>query len=452
MWKIKLHRKKKAEKTLRFSVAFKASVVYMLLFGLALTTAVGALTWGLAVRTEQDRHLNQVWMLLDQVTRMPPQEAINLDAFAKANNVHIEIYDRYGSLRTYGDEPGPGFGHAQINKRIGLPPEELFARVTDLDDSGIAALITLPNFLVALAFLLLLAAVVGALFMRRTLRPVYDMMETADSISASDLSRRIEPPHSHDEFRDLAGTFNRMLDRIQTAYEQQKRFVSDASHELRTPLSVILGYANLLRRWGGEDKAIREEAVGKIVEEAGDMQRLVEDLLFLARADGQSQQVNPELFCASDMMKDLAEETRLIDHIHTITESIEPDVMLTADPALMKQAVRAIAENSRKYTPEGGSITFLCRREEDKVVLAVEDTGIGISKQDLPHIFDRFYKADAARTRGKTSSSGLGLAIVKWIVENNGGTITVKSALGEGTSMAFRMPAQTEPEEPFLEN
>jgi two-component system sensor histidine kinase ArlS len=178
----------------------------------------------------------------------------------------------------------------------------------------------------------------------------------------------------------------------------------------------------------------------------------VEDLLFLARADGQSQQVNPELFCASDMMKDLAEETRLIDHIHTITESIEPDVMLTADPALMKQAVRAIAENSRKYTPEGGSITFLCRREEDKVVLAVEDTGIGISKQDLPHIFDRFYKADAARTRGKTSSSGLGLAIVKWIVENNGGTITVKSALGEGTSMAFRMPAQTEPEEPFLEN
>lgn len=427
-------------------------MVYMLLFGLALTAAVGVLTWGLAVRMELERHLNQVWMLLDEETRKPAREALDLDAFAKANNVHIEIYDRNGVLQTYGKEPDPGFMHAQINKRIGLPPVELFACVTDLDDSGIAALMTVPNFLTALVVLLLLAAVAGALFMRRTLRPVYDMMETADSISASDLSRRIEPPRSHDEFRDLAGTFNRMLDRIQAAYEQQKRFVSDASHELRTPLSVILGYANLLRRWGGEDKAIREEAVGKIIEEASDMQHLVENLLFLARADGHSQQVHPELFSASDMMKDLAEETRLIDNTHRITESIEPNVMLTADPAMMKQAVRAIAENSRKYTPEGGSITFLCRREKDHVVLAVEDTGIGISKQDLPHIFDRFYKADVARTRGKTSSSGLGLAIVKWIVENNGGTIVVKSALGEGTSMAFLMPAQAGPKEPIVEN
>jgi two-component system sensor histidine kinase ArlS len=452
MWKIKLrlHRKRRSGKTLRFSVAIKASVVYMLLFGLALTAAVGVMTWGLAVRTEQDRHLNQVWMLLDQEMRKPPQEAFDLDTFARANNVYIEIYDREGILLTYGVEPGRVSGHAQITKRV--PPEEIFARVTNLDEPGIAALMSLPNFMVAMVFLLLLAAVAGALFMRRTLRPVYDMMETADSISASDLSRRIEPPRSHDEFRDLAATFNRMLDRIETAYEQQKRFVSDASHELRTPLSVILGYANLLRRWGGDDKAIREEAVGKIVEEADDMQRLVEDLLFLARADGQSQQLNPERFCASDMMKDLAEETRLIDNIHTITDLIEPGVMLTADPAMMKQAVRTIVENSRKYTPEGGRITLSCRHENNRVVLAVEDTGIGIAKNDLPHIFDRFYKVDVARTRGKTSSSGLGLAIVKWIIENSGGVIEVKSTLGEGTSMTLLMPEQAYIAEHFSEN
>lgn len=450
--KLQLSRKKNGGKTLRFSVALKASLVYMLLFGIALTAAVGVLTWGLAVRTEQERRLNRVWALLDQETHKPPEEAFDLDVFARANNVRIEISDRNGTIRTYGEMPSRGIGHAQISKHIGGPPQELFVHVIDLEDSGIAVLMTLPNFVAALVFLLLLAAVEGALFMRRTLRPVYDMMETAGSITASDLSRRIEPPRSHDEFRELAGTLNGMLDRIETAYEQQKRFVSDASHELRTPLSVILGYANLLRRWGGEDKAVREEAVGKIVEEAGDMQHLVEDLLFLARTDGQSQQLNPVSFCVSDMMQDLAGETRLIDHIHSVTESIEPGVMLTADPAMMKQAVRAIAENSRKYTPEGGSIIFSCRREKNLVILAVEDNGMGIPQGDLPHIFDRFYKADVSRTRGKTSSSGLGLAIVKWIIENSGGTIEVKSAPGAGTSMTLLMSGQTQPAEQILEN
>ncbi len=178
----------------------------------------------------------------------------------------------------------------------------------------------------------------------------------------------------------------------------------------------------------------------KIIEETGNMQRLVESLLFLARADGQTQTVCPEHFCAGDMMREVAEETRLIDTEHAVEEKIEPGVMLTADPALMKQAVRAVVENSRKYTPAGGVITLSCRKEGSSVLLGVEDTGGGISEKDLPHVFDRFYKADAARTRETCSSSGLGLSIVKWIVERCGGEIDVRSKPGEGTRMTFRMP------------
>lgn len=441
--------KGKEQRTVRFSIAFKTSVIYTTLFGVALAAAVGVLTWGLAARTARYQRLDRTCSFLADRTAHNVGEQFNYDAFARANDIYIEIRSEAGGPPTgYGEQPKPGIRYDEAQRRAeGGPGKAVFLRVVDLEDVSPVERMTVPGFLLALAVLLVLAAVAGALLMRRMMRPVYGMTRTARSITASDLSRRIENVHSHDELSELAGTFNEMLDRIQTAYEQQKRFVSDASHELRTPLSVISGYANLLRRWGGDDKAVRGEAVEKIIEETGNMQRLVEGLLFLARADRQTQPVRLECFCASDMMHTVAEETRLIDTEHTVTEEIEPGVMLTADPALMKQAVRAVVENSRKYTPAGGCIKLCCRKEPGRVALAVEDTGAGIAEKDLPHIFDRFYKADAARTRSTSSSSGLGLSIVKWIAERHGGEVLVRSAPGKGTSMTLLMPDDRTPED-----
>lgn len=436
--------RQKEETTVRFSIAFKASIVYMLLFGLALAVAVGVLTWGLASRMGQERRLQRAWALVEDHLERTPGKSFDFETFAHDNNLYIEI-GRGGKAETYGDRPQPGKQYAETRRHANGPGWQNTVRIIDLEGTGPEWLMTVPNFLTALLLLLLLAALAGAMMMRRMIRPVYDMTRTVRSITANDLSRRIEPVRSHDELRELASTLNGMLDRIETAYEQQKRFVSDASHELRTPLSVILGYANLLRRWGGEDKAVRDEAVAKIVEEAGGMQSLVENLLFLARADGNRQQMCPERFSASAMMQDVAEETRVIDGSHTVEKSVEPNVMMTADPAMMKQAVRAVAENSRKYTPAGGHIVFSCRRAGSRTALAVEDTGVGIPERDLPHIFDRFYKADVSRTRTEGSSSGLGLSIVKWIVENSGGEIIVKSRPGTGTSVTFLMPAEELP-------
>lgn len=436
--------RQKEETTVRFSIAFKTSLVYTLMFGLALAVAVGVLTWGLVARAGQERHLQHAWALVEDHLERTPGKSFDFETFAQDNNLYIEI-ERGGKVKTYGDRPQPGKQYAEIRRHANGPGWENTVRIIYLVETGPEWLMTVPNFLTALFLLILLAALAGAMIMRRMIRPVYDMTRTVRSITANDLSRRIEPTRSHDEFGELAATLNGMLDRIQTAYEQQKRFVSDASHELRTPLSVILGYANLLRRWGGDDKAVRDEAVAKIVEEAGGMQSLVENLLFLARADGNRQQMCPERFSASAMMQDVAEETRVIDGSHTVEKSVEPNVMMTADPAMMKQAVRAVAENSRKYTPAGGHIVFSCRRAGSRAALAVEDTGVGIPEKDLPHIFDRFYKADVSRTRAGGSSSGLGLSIVKWIVENSGGEIIVKSRPGTGTSVTFLMPAEELP-------
>lgn len=436
--------KKKEERTVRLSIAFKSSIIYTLLFGVALTAAVSVLTWGLAARVAREHRLESIAMMLVSHAVHDAGHQFDYDAFARANNIYIEI-NRAGDgpLISFGNQPKQGVRYDEIRKHADLGPgQAVFLHVIDLEMVSPVEHMTIPGFLVSLAVLLVAAAFAGAFLMRRVMRPVYDMTRTVRTISASDLSRRIEPVRSHDELRELAGTFNGMLDRIQTAYERQKRFVSDASHELRTPLSVISGYANLLRRWGGDDRAVRDEAVEKIIEETGNMHHLVESLLFLARADGETQTVHPQLFCADDMMREVVEETRLIDKNHTVAEKIEPEVMLTADPALMKQAVRAVVENSRKYTPAGGVITLSCASEPGCVVLSVEDTGVGISEENLPHVFDRFYKADAARTRGTCSSSGLGLSIVKWIVERSGGEVAVRSKQGEGTCVIFRMPVE----------
>ncbi|HEX3018440.1 MAG TPA: ATP-binding protein [Caproicibacter sp.] len=429
-------------RTVKFSIAFKTSAIYTTLFGVILAVSIGVMTWALAERASHIQRLDRLSSFLTDRLSHDDAGQFDLDSFAQANNIYIEIGGKRGdSPLTYGTKPESGKRYNETMRRLDLQGVPLFVRIVDKEELGIAGNLTVSGFLVFLVLMLLLAAFFGALLMRKMMRPVYDMTRTARSISASDLSRRIDNVNSHDELNELAETFNEMLDRIQKSYEQQNRFVSDASHELRTPLSVISGYANLLRRWGSEDKEVLDESISKIVEEADSMQQLVERLLFLARADKQTQQVNFEEFCASDMMREIAAETRMIDEDHQIAEEIEPDVFLNADHALIKQAVRAVVENSSKYTPAGGTITISCRQSSgDRTELTVTDTGIGISEKDLPHIFDRFYKADESRTRGQKGSSGLGLSIVKWIVERHGGEIRVESQQGHGTATKIFLP------------
>ena len=278
---------------------------------------------------------------------------------------------------------------------------------------------------------------------KRHLKPILVMTEQVKDMSANNLSTRLNVSGTKDELKDLAITFNQMLDDIQKSYEREKQFVSDASHELRTPIAVIKGYAGMLNRWGKEDPAILEESIQAILGETDNMHSLVESLLFIARNDKGSLKMDKVPFNFSDLFTEIVKETRLIDANHQIDDSITPSVFVEGSADKLKQALRVFIDNSIKYTPDQGKIQLSLKRQEHLVILKISDNGIGISKEDLPYIFDRFYRADKSRTKlreNQHGGTGLGLSIAKIIIEQHGGKIHVESELNEGTTFTLTLP------------
>lgn len=280
----------------------------------------------------------------------------------------------------------------------------------------------------------------GFLLSRNMLRPIAGIAETAQSISVhGDLDRRIEIDGPADELTHLAKTFNAMIGRLQNAFEQQNQFVSNASHELRTPVQVIQGYINLLDRWGKEDKEILQEAISAVKNETANMAVLIERLLFLARGDSGAQALLREEFQLETLVEEVIEEFRIIAGDLVLTCNSASPIMLYADRKLIKQMLRAVIDNSIKFTPPGGRITIDTVHLGETIEIAIADTGVGIPESDIPRIFERFYQVDQARIKDR-SGSGLGLAIVKWIVEVHEGQIRVESALGQGTCVRVILP------------
>jgi len=275
------------------------------------------------------------------------------------------------------------------------------------------------------------------------LKPINIMTEQVKDMSGNSLSTRLNVSGTKDELKDLAFTFNQMLNDIQKSYEREKQFVSDASHELRTPIAVIKGYAGMLNRWGKDDPAILEESIHAILSETDNMHSLVESLLFIARNDKGALKMDKVPFNFSDLFTEIVKETRLIDSQHELSETIDQNLSLHGSSDKLKQALRIFIDNSIKYTPDGGKISLSLRRSEHHAIVIISDDGIGISKEDLPHIFDRFYRADKSRTKMKENQhggTGLGLSIAKIIITQHGGKIHVDSALDEGTTFTLFLP------------
>ena len=234
---------------------------------------------------------------------------------------------------------------------------------------------------------------------------------------------------------DLAGVetaMNNLLLRMRDTYRQQARFVNDASHELRTPIAVIQGYANMLDRWGKEDESILEEGITAIRHESDHMNHLVEQLLFLARGDSGRTTLNLEATDLKAMLQEIYEESFMIDERHPYRlKQYEGDLTVSADPGLLKQAVRILIDNAAKYTNEGDEILLSCgRNQEGEPYLQVQDSGIGMEEADVSHMFERFYRSDEVRSYDGT---GLGLSIAKWIVDKHKGHFEILSRTGLGT-------------------
>ncbi|MBS5787733.1 MAG: HAMP domain-containing protein [Clostridioides difficile] len=277
---------------------------------------------------------------------------------------------------------------------------------------------------------------------KKILRPIDDMNRTVKEITINNIDTRLNILGSQNELKDLANTFNEMLDRIQESYETQNQFVSDASHELRTPLTVIQGYARMLNRWGKDDKAVLDESITAIESESESMKALIEQLLFLARGDKNTQRFSKDIFKLNDLIDNLIKESNLIDEgRHIIKFDVNDPININADRSLLKEALRVFIDNSIKYTKYGGEIILSSYVTGDKATIVIKDTGIGMSKEDLPKIFDRFYRADKSRTR-ETGGTGLGLSIAKWIINKHGGTIDVTSKIDVGTTFMLKIPIE----------
>lgn len=266
----------------------------------------------------------------------------------------------------------------------------------------------------------------------------YQKLENAiDMLSPAEEDQKLSTGDA--ELAGLETAVNKLMSRMRESYRQQARFVSDASHELRTPIAVIRGYADMLDRWGKTDEKILEESIEAIKSESESMQHLVEQLLFLARGDSGRTPLNVSDFDISDMMKEVCEESAMIDEAHDYRFESGGAIPARGDVSLIKQAARILIENASKYTPEGGEIKLKSLITGGHPAFSVQDSGIGISESDIPHIFDRFYRADDSRSK-QTGGSGLGLAIAKWIVERHGGRFKVVSRKDIGTRITVILP------------
>lgn len=296
-------------------------------------------------------------------------------------------------------------------------------------------------FFTSVPLVLLFSTLVGRFMARRALEPVAKITETARQIShAPDLSRRIEEPEVQDEIGKLANTFNEMMDRLEGSFRQMRQFSSDASHELRTPLTVLKGQSELVL---SKPRSLAEyrEVVSSNLEEINYMSKILDDLFTLAKSDegNLNMEFQPVDFHA--VIEDVCRHVEVLaeeKNQKVVVAYLEP-VVINGDPHRLRQMVLTLVHNAIKYTPENGEIKVALEDQGNKAAFTVSDNGMGIPDNELPMIFNRFYRVDKARSRDQ-GGSGLGLSICKYIVEAHRGQIEVESEIGVGSRFKILLP------------
>ena len=288
---------------------------------------------------------------------------------------------------------------------------------------------------------LLIASLGGYWMSRRALAPVDEINEAARSIGIQNLSRRLTVPATGDELQRLSETWNDMLARLESAVKRLTQFTADASHELRTPIALIRTTAELTLRRERSPETYRE-ALSEIVAESERTTRLIEDLLLLARADAGLPTLPLENIELTPLVRDICEQGQVLAEARQLQISTdlpdEPVFVRANDPAL-RRLLLLLVDNAVKYTPAGGQITVSVGQDRAGATLAVRDTGIGIPDSALPHVFERFYRADDSRNRD-AGGAGLGLSIAKWIAERHHASLEAESVLGQGSTFRVRFP------------
>lgn len=309
-------------------------------------------------------------------------------------------------------------------------------------DDAVQTLHRFRSYLLMFApLLLLVAAGVGYWMSRRALAPVDALVRTAREVSGANLSSRLQKLETGDELQRLSDTLNEMLDRIEKAFLRVTQFTADASHELRTPVSLIRTEAELtLRRSRGE--AEYKESLRHILLEAERTTVLIEQLLALARADSGRETLHMQPVGLQQALREIVDSWQQVATIRNLqfsTKIEQDDALVMGDETLLRRLIEILLDNAFQYTPSPGSVSLRLEPGERSVVIAVQDSGIGIAKGEQGKIFERFYRVDPARDRAR-GGTGLGLAIAHWIVTQHHGSIRVESQPGKGTTFLVELP------------
>jgi heavy metal sensor kinase len=294
---------------------------------------------------------------------------------------------------------------------------------------------------IAMPLLMAFAALGGYWLASRELAPVGWMAGQAREITGSNLHKRLQIGHASEELETLAASFNELLARLDQSFESMRRFVADASHELRTPLAIIHGEADLAL---AQERAPAEyrASLGVVLDESRRLSRLVDDLLNLARADAGHVKLRMEDFYVNDLLTECCRSVQPLAAARSIDLQCRPggeDLPFRGDQGLLRRLVINLLDNAIRYTPPGGRVSASLAADGPHLRIAVADTGCGIAPDAAPHIFERFYRADRARSR-EDGGFGLGLAIVKWIAESHHGAVDLATQPGAGTTFTITLP------------
>lgn len=322
----------------------------------------------------------------------------------------------------------PPRAYLQLGRPLGDVPETLHS-------VAIACALLVPVILVVMSF-------GGWIVASHALAPMKSINETLHAIEATDLSRRIEAPPDTD-LGQLVSTLNRLLDRLEKAFSSLKQFTADVSHQLQTPLTVMKGTAEVALG-SPRTQSEYQGTLAELAEEVDEMARVLADLRALTLADAGAESGERGPVNLTDVVGEAAEIVEALAETKKISvdTAIEPGVTVWGSRIGLKQILLNLGDNAVKYTPDGGRISLTLESRDREALLTVSDTGVGIPAEDLPHVFDRFYRA--RRTTPPSAGTGLGLAIVKRIVEVHGGSVSVESGLGKGSTFTVRLPLKAQ--------
>jgi signal transduction histidine kinase len=430
-------------RTFRFRITAWYVGLFAVLFAGFSLFVYGFLSRALAARVDETLASE-----VNTAAKMLPDEIEELgDAAKAADEVVSELQFRRGTIAIFfGDQLLASNGSLPKSPRARSARRKVVARGETFDilavepPDGIDAdlLIVRNVILVALPLFLGLAGVGGYFTAKRNLKALELMAEQAHRITSSSLHTRLDPGRTGEELAVVAASFNELLSRLDQSFETMRRFVADASHELRTPLAVIRGEADVAL---GKERGAAEyrDSLAVILDESRRLSRMVDDLMNLARADAGHVTLRRNDFYFNDLLIDCCRSVQGLATGKGVTLECRPaaDLPFTGDEELLRRLVINLLDNAIRYTPAGGSVTVELRSEPAGVRLRIADTGVGISAEAAPHVFERFFRADKARTRG---GFGLGLSIVKWIAESHGGTVEMESGPTRGSTFTVKLP------------